>query len=296
MSNLSKLGVFQLGQVQLGASVGQIQVSDSFGVADDISIEFEAFVSDSFAMVEVLTILNEFSESESFSIDADILTYAGYGAASVRTRIVLPLDVTSEDFCKAVEETGQGFELNDVPQRAFIQVQHSERGFANNIRVKAGDAIMYSCPERFLVAVGDIVFFNDIHYGVATWKDQFIGGNLILQEVALKRIDINSIPVVTGLTASPNLEGKTTLTWNAVDKSVSLHFDYYEIHRSLNDVDYELIGTTKSTKYSDKNLTPNTIYYYRVFIVDIYKYVYGPSNTAETPTDTTPPDQVTGVR
>ena len=296
-SNQADLGIFKLGTVNLGAQLSQMSMFDSFSMSDSIDVYMEALLEDALTFadyVDVVITIEMFTDFQFF----ENIWYPAFYQAGIRGRIVNPIDVTSEGFCEAVINTGQSLELNDVPARAFIQVKQRIQTFDNEIKIFPGDAVMYSCPD-LVIAVGDVVFHNFIEYTIFTWIDRLFNGNTIFRKVALRRKELFNIPMpqVAGLAASPNYEGKTTLTWDEVDKDVFPSFDHFNVYRSLvTGGPYTLVDSTKSNKFTDTNLIANTPYFYVVAAVDKYGFEGTPSAEVETGTDTTKPSKPIGGR
>lgn len=295
MSNLSDLGTFQLGQVQLGASVGQIGVTDQLGIAETLTVDMEAFIADTLGLADVLTLSPSIPLADAFSF-AEAGSFPTEGFAGILGRIVLRMDVTSEDFCAMVEESGMGIEVNDVPHRAYFFIKQRGQKFDQGIEIFPGDAVMFSCPDLDLT-VGDEIKFAGLVFELTALVPHYIDGNPIYVKSACRKIrTIPDMPQVIGLAASANLEGKTTLTWDAVDLETYEWFDYYEVYQSANDVDFFLRDRTKATSLTAKNLTPDTVYYYKVRAIDKYGNAGALSTSVATPVDTTPPAPPEGVR
>lgn len=298
MTNLSDLGNFQLGSVQLGAVQHTMTHFESLSFSDSSEISLTAIMTEA-----ALT----FADSENIEFDAafqEVLTffehvwYPAFYQAGILGRIVNPIDITSEGFCNAVLQTGQSIELNDVPERAFLQVKQRIQTFDNEIKIYPGDAVMYTCPA-LVIAAGDVVLHNFIEYTIFTWIDRFFGGNLIFRKVALRRKEIFNLPMpkVLGLSASANLEGKTTLTWEDVDKNVYPSFDHFNIYRGIiTGGPYTFIKSTTSNSFTDKNLVPNAEYFYIVKAVDKFGFEGVASDEAVTPIDNTKPETPKGGR
>lgn len=56
------------------------------------------------------------------------------------------------------------------------------------------------------------------------------------------------------------------LKWN---KSVELDFSFYEIYRSIDNVNFNLLDTTDSAEYEDSDLNENTLYFYKLKAIDL---------------------------
>ena len=302
MSDLSDLGRFQLGQVQLGHSLGQFAVFDSVEVSDQGNvIDFEAVLQDSIEAGEP-SIAVELAAIFYDSIVANDLggTFPTEGWAAIYGKIVLRMNVTSEDFCAMVDEAGMSIELNDVPARAFCYIKQVGQKFEPSIQILPGDAVMFTCPEDDVtgpIAVGDIVKFDLQEFEVIAVRNKYFDGNIIYRKSALRKIRTDpQLPAVDNLAASENLQGKTTLTWDAIDTFVYSWFDKYEVWESVDDIDYFLRETTRANSMTVKNLIPNTVYYYKVRATDKYGKAGDFSAVAQTPIDDTPPAPPTGVR
>lgn len=296
-SNQADLGIFKLGTVNLGAQLNQMSLFDSFGISDATQIDIEILLEEAFAVGDLFDISYELELEDTFQFFENIY-YPAFYQAGIQGRIVNPIDITSDGFCDYVLQTGQSIELNDVPARAFLQIKQRGQTFDNEIKIHPGDAIMYTCPD-LVIAVGDVVFHNFIEYTIFTWIDRPFNGNIIFRKVALRRKELFNLPMPqpTGLQASPNYEGKTTLTWNEVDKDVYPSFDHFNLYRSVvSGGPWTLIQSTKSNSHTDRNLTPNFAYYYIVKAVDKYGFESVDSNEAVTDIDTTKPSTPVGGR
>jgi len=297
LSNLSDLGTFQLGQAQLGASLGSIHAQDFFSFSDALTLDSDVSLQDLLSIGEQLgySLFIELADAFSF---AEGGFYPTEGWAGVLGKIVLRMDVTSEDFCAMVDESGMSIEINDQPARAFCFIKQRGQKFEQGIEIYPGDAVMFSCPEDAIVLqVGDEIKFSGYIFTVEHIIDEYFDGNIIYRKSALRKIrSIPDMPQVQNLIASPNLEGKTTLTWDEIDLDVWAWFSHYEVHESTDDITYFLREATKQNSINIKNIVENTAYYYKVRAVDKYARTGAFSVKTVTPTDTTPPSPPSGVR
>lgn len=108
--------------------------------------------------------------------------------------------------------------------------------------------------------------------------------------VRLSRMSVvytyNPLNAPTSLTGSATTSSAIRLTWT--DNSLSE--DGFEVERSLNAVDWTLVGTVSSTTtYFDNGLSPETTYYHRIrtFNAGVYSAY---SNIATTTTTSLPPN------
>ncbi len=93
------------------------------------------------------------------------------------------------------------------------------------------------------------------YYYVAAYAAN--GSNISLWFTEPAAVTFKATPGIKSVKAA---KGKVTVTINKVAGAKS-----YEVYRSLKkDKDYELIGTTKTTKYTDKKVKKNKNYYYKV--------------------------------
>jgi hypothetical protein len=295
MSNLSDLGTFQLGQVQLGASVGQIGLFDSFSTGEATGMDATVSIADTLSLAEILSLELDIPLADAFAI-AESGSFPTEGFAGILGRITLRMDVTSADFCAMVEESGMSVEINDTPERAYFFIKQRGQKFDQGIEIFPGDGVMFSCPDLDL-SLGDEIKFAGLVFNITALVPHYIDGNAIYVKSACRKIrTIPDMPQVIGLVASPNLEGKTTLTWDAIDLETYEWFDYYEIYESSNDVDFVLRDRTKSTSLTVKNIVEDTVYYYKVRAIDKYGNAGILSTSVETPVDITPPGTPSGVR
>ncbi len=299
MSNLSDLGTFQLGQVQLGASLGQIGVFDEFEFSESSTVNIEMILEDAIEIAEALGLDIQVLVEDAFEFE-EAGSFPAFGIAAVLGFVVLRMNITAVDFCAMVEESGMSVEINDVPARAFTFIKQSGQKFDQGVEILPGDAVMFSCglDEKFEnLTVGDEIKFDGYTFSVEAIINHYFDGNVIYRKSALRRLRvIPDMPKVIGLAASPNLDGKTTLTWDIIDKQVFPAFDHFEIFESTDDVTYYLRESVKSNSITIKNLVPNTKYYYKVRAVDKYSRDGEFSDIVETPIDDVPPAPPTGVR
>ena len=295
MSNLSDLGTFQLGQVQLGASVGQIGVFDSFSTSEATAIDTTISIVDTLSLAELLSLEADIPLADAFAM-AESGSFPTEGFAGILGRIILRMDVTSVDFCAMVEESGMSVEVNDVPERAYFFIKQRGQKFDQGVEIFPGDGVMFSCPDLDL-SLGDEIKFSGLVFEITALVPHYVDGNIIYVKSACHKIrTIPDMPQVVSLVASPNLEGKTVLTWDTIDLETYEWFDYYEIYESSNDIDFALRDKTKSTSLTVKNIIEDTVYYYKVRAIDKYGNAGALSTSVATPVDTTPPDTPSGVR
>ena len=231
-SNLSALGRFQLGNVQLGASLGNISHSESIKVSEGqvfnmiISNSESMEVQDSFYIDMIVSLL------EQMELLQELTWYPALNEVGVQVRITQLIDITWEDFCTWIQEAGHAIQLNDENARAFVNVQQREQTFRGNVKVYPGDAVMFSCPT-LLVKIGDTVKHDFREYEVIEQHNKLVGGNYIYIKSALRLKSLAIVlPKVTGLTASANTDGTVTLTWDDISKTIYTFMDHFEIWRS----------------------------------------------------------------
>ena len=184
MSNLSNLGTFQLGQVQLGASLGNASFFDSYSMSETIVGELDVYLQDSYALTEVLDVEAFLELVDAYSL-AESGSFPTEGWAGVLAKIVQAMDVTSIDFCAMVEESGQSLEVNSVPERAYFFIKQRQQRFTPEIEIDPGDAVMHSCPD-LVIAIGDVVTFLGIDYTIVAIIPHTINGNIIYNKSACK--------------------------------------------------------------------------------------------------------------
>ncbi|NVM31115.1 MAG: PQQ-binding-like beta-propeller repeat protein, partial [Candidatus Helarchaeota archaeon] len=153
-------------------------------------------------------------------------------------------------------------------------------------------------PERFIKNVDtnetyDIGLTDNVtyYYRIAGVSPEYVEGH-ISDEVNNTPVDVDAPPQVTGLiVTNPGTGNRLTLSWNA---STVADFNHYRIYRNGS-----LLTTRTTTTYTDTVLLDNLVYLYEISAVDDGGPVpnEGPNSTAVagTPTDVTPPAQVTGV-
>lgn len=207
-------------------------------------------------------------EDESLLL-TELHQYLNIGYAGVIARIVLAIDITSEDICGAIREAGHSIFLGDAltPARAFLFPKQSIQKFNENKTIYPGDAVMFTCPD-LTIYIGDYITHNFIKYRAVTAKDAFIGGNHIYRKWFLRRVvPMTMLQKVLGLTASANREGKTTLSWEPINNQVYTHLDRYIVKRILGEL---------PPKYTDVLMLSNTP---PIAPVAGGKYVVGPAPT-----------------
>jgi hypothetical protein len=95
------------------------------------------------------------------------------------------------------------------------------------------------------------------------------GNNLYLDNLRVEAA-LSSPTAPTSLTGTPITTSTIKLNWVQGGTTVSS----FEIYRSLNNVDFELVGSVLGTvkTYTDALLSPSTLYYYRIVAVNqLYK-------------------------
>jgi len=240
----STIGDMALGTLTLGTGRGIVSLYDSVNISDtDPVMDMDAADQETITTTDVLVVNMTAEELEASIIHLleDYGTFPALGYTGILGKIVLRMDVDSTDFCQLVAESGQSIEINGTPGRAFLQVQQSKRSYDHGVAVYPGDAVLYSCPEdEIVLKVGDEIYHDGYTYKIIAIQHAFFNGNIIYRESALMRIRA-TIPIgqVTGLVASDNYEGKTTLTWDAIDTE---NLSHYEIWESLNPITTEAIA------------------------------------------------------
>ena len=266
------------------------ELAISAAILDAITIAEMAAISNSLALSEAaISIVEDFS-----------VPYATDGWAGIMGRITLRMDVTSVDFCAMVEESGMSVEINDVPARVYCFLKQRGQQFEPNIQILPGDAVIFSCPTDPVsgpIKAGDIVKFDFREFEVLAVRNKYFDGNIIYRKSLLRKLRVSpNLPQVGNLAASANLDGKTKLTWDAIDKSIWGYLDGYEVHESTDGIAYFLREKTASNSLSIANLVPNTKYYYKVRAIDKYNKLGDFSAVVETPIDITPPAAPVGGR
>jgi len=232
MSNLSALGRFQLGSVQLGASLGSVSHSDSIKVSEGIPVSFFSSSLESLSCTELDWINMIASNLEAIEMLQEFLWYPVLDEIGVQVRIVQLIDITMEDFCAHVYEAGHAILVNGENARAFVTVLQKEETFRGNVKVYAGDAIMFSCPSLAL-AIGDTITHAFREYQIVEIHEKLIGGNYIYLKSALKLLSLPvTMPKVTGLKVSENQTGSVVITWDDISRTLYPSFDHFEIWRS----------------------------------------------------------------
>lgn len=301
MTDLSDLGTFRLGAAQLGHALGQIQCSDSLSFTDSEPIlSVKAALLESISVGELVKILAELELLDSVLVSEGTIEYPTEGWAGVIGRTTLRMDVTWEDFCAMVEESGMSISLNGTPCRGFCFLKQRAQSFEPNIGILPGDAVLFTCPTdetTGFIKAGDIVDFDGATFTVQAVRNKYFDGNIIYRKSLLRKKRVEpDMPAIGNLVASANLEGKTKLTWDAIDLSIFSYFDYYEVHESTDGINYFYRTKTRTPGASIDNLVPNAKYYYKVRAVDKYNHSGDFSAVAETPIDDVPPAPPTGVR
>lgn len=215
-------------------------LADIVALTEGLVIDDTMALADAIAIAELLQLYPKPALADAIAI-AEAGSYPTIGWAGILGKIVLRMNVEDTDFCAAVEESGQSIELNGTPGRAFCQVQKTTRQYDHGIQIYPGDAVLYVCPsDTTLPAVGDTITFDGYNYTVINRLNQHFNGNIIYIEYGLQRIrSIPAIGQVQGVVASPNYEGKTTLSWDEIG---SLWLDHYEIWESLTAMTTNSIG------------------------------------------------------
>jgi len=229
---ISSLSRIQLGMTPLGGAVGRVSLYETTPVVELTAIEGQFYESTTITATELLAVLLRVpeKEAETILITEDYGKYPTSGYMGILGKIVLRMDVDSTDFCLLVWETGQSIEINGTPSRAFLQVQQSKRNYDHGVSIYPGDAVMYSCPEDDpVLMLGDLIKHDNIYYRVIAIQHAFFNGNIIYRESGLMKIrSTPAIEQVTGLAASENLDGKTTLTWDDMDVDSLSHYEVWE--------------------------------------------------------------------
>jgi hypothetical protein len=225
-----KLGAMRLGSTMLGSAKARINFEDTVTLSEETVANGSIPIEDTVTPTELLSVLTT-------SLGFDTVSFSEYygklpaeGYMGILGKIVLRMDVDSTDFCRLVWETGQSIEINGTPSRAYLQVQQSKRNYDHGVSIYPGDAVMYSCPEDSpVLMLGDIIMHDSIYYRVIAIQHSFFNGNLIYRESGLMKIrSVPAIGRVSGLTASENLDGKTTLTWDDMDVDSLSHYEVWE--------------------------------------------------------------------
>lgn len=237
----SDIGTIQLASVQLGSALAQVANFETIAApteTDEMELTTEEQETITTTEATNINITVEELEATIISLTEDYGQYPALGYAGVLGKIVLRMDVDSTDFCTLVEESGQSITINGANGRAFLQVQQSKRSYDHGKAIYPGDAVMYSCPEDDPeLEIGDEIYHDGINYVIIAIQNAFFNGNLIYRESALmKRRTIPAIGQITGLIASDNYEGKTTLTWDEMDADT---FSHYEVWESLSPITYD---------------------------------------------------------
>ena len=229
----AQLSTFQLGMTPLGGASGRAIIYESTQtITDTTAMVGNTIQNQNVAVLEeilcTMEIKSDLEELITFIETFKKIPITGY--MGVLGKIVLRMDVDSTDFCLLVWETGQSIEINGTPSRAFLQVQQSKRNYDHGVAIYPGDAVMYSCPEDSIVLIpGDIIKHDNIYYKIIAIQHAFFNGNIIYRESGLMKIrSIPAIWQVTGLVASPNLDGKTALTWDEMDTDALKHYEVWE--------------------------------------------------------------------
>jgi len=182
-------------------------------------------------------VLSEAQRTNYHALEAETATllelhqYLNIGYAGVLGRVVFPVDITNADFCNSVLEAGHGIYINGVAARGFLFPEQKIQKFNEEKGTFPGDAILFVCPTTTIV-IGDTILHDNVTYTTITFKDIMIGGNTIAIKWFLRRvIPMTEIPKPSGLVASPNLEGKTTLTWEPINEKFYRHLDKFFVLR-----------------------------------------------------------------
>ena len=234
MTNFSALGLFKLGEVQLGAAFGEVTLYEAMTITEaepimDMSIE-ETEETITITDSERIDMSLEELEETIISLTETFGDYPAMGYMGILGKIVLRMDVDSADFCRLAAESGQSLTVNGSPERSFLQVQQSKRTYNPGISIYPGDAVMYSCPENdHWLMVGDIVIHDQIAYKIIAIQNSFFNGNMIYRESGLMRVrPEQELTQVQGLMISDNYEGKTTLTWDEINNDILSHYEIWE--------------------------------------------------------------------
>lgn len=79
-------------------------------------------------------------------------------------------------------------------------------------------------------------------------------------------IDSIPPPAPTGLKVLTSSVGSVKLSWDA---STATDFNYYEIYRSIDNINFQSVGTTQSNIYDDTELAQNSLYFYKLKAYDL---------------------------
>jgi hypothetical protein len=232
ITSVAALGRFKLGETILGTALGSISHSDSIEVTEEESVKIYTFHSESAEVDDVHWDEVIASQVDEIELLQEFLWYPVFNQIGVQVRIVQPIDITMEDFCELVFEAGHAILVNGANARAFVNVQQKEQTFRGNAKVFAGDAVMFTCPS-LSIKVGDTITHAFREYEIIEIHEKLIGGNYIYYKSALKLKTLPlTMPKVTGLKVTDNLEGTVTLSWDDISRTVYLSFDHFEIWRS----------------------------------------------------------------
>jgi len=83
---------------------------------------------------------------------------------------------------------------------------------------------------------------------------------IILLITPITALAIGNLPIPTGLNAQPINSSEIQLTWNRVNSAN----EYYIYRATQLNGPYTFVDSSKSTSYTDKALSPQTLYYYKV--------------------------------
>ena len=253
--SVSALGRLRLGSSVLGAALGSISHTESIKIEEENSVKIYTFNSDAIECQDKSWVEMIASLVDEVELAQEFLWYPVLDQIGVQVRIVQPIDITMDDFCDFVFESGHGILLNGANARAFVNVQQKEQTFRGNEKVYAGDAVMFNCPS-LEIKVGDIITHAFREYEIIEIHEKLIGGNYIYLKSALKLKTLPlTMPKVTGLKVSPNIDGTVLLTWDDISNTIYPSFDHFEIWKSpihpITAVNQVLKTFTISGEYSE---------------------------------------------
>lgn len=237
IANSSGLGYFVLGAAKLGTAPKQMAIFESLGIADELELDIEILINEGIGFADTITEVGHAIYIEDTLGIVDSGSYKSDYMAGVYAKITVILDVTSDDFCEIVLESGQTISVNGTPARAFCFVKQTGQKFDHGVNIQAGDAVLFSCPTSPIIEVEDIIGFHVYEFKIISIIDHFFDGNLVYRKAGLRRLSgdsslVTDLPGIIGLIASENLKGKTALTWDDIDKIYYPELDYYQVWES----------------------------------------------------------------
>ncbi len=192
------------------------------------------------------------------------------------------LDVTADDLGPPGKDPGYGYGLVDALRAVEYALNLTSRVAVMPISPKNGSYINTShvrIVAKLLNANGAYMYLNGNKVN-ATFNGTYIyyyanlsDGNYTVTVYAWNNkssvnatwyfvVDTTPPAKVTGLKAIAVSPFEIVLTWNPVSGAVK-----YKVYRKINGT-FTVIATVNTTYYADKNLKPNTTYYYYVTAVD----------------------------